>query len=65
MTRNQAREAIRIAGYHGDSSSFVRLHTENRISRANADEAWSIGQKQRASGMRCTCHECAKAGAAA
>ena len=57
----RVRAAIRIAGFHGDSRSYVRLYTENRIKRAEADEAWSQGQRQRAGGMRCSCHECARA----
>ncbi len=49
---------IRIAGYHGDHREFARLFTENRISKASADAAWSKGRDQQSAGMPCHCIKC-------
>ncbi|WP_294637406.1 hypothetical protein [uncultured Aquabacterium sp.] len=41
--------------------TFLRLYTENRISKRVADEAYRAGTKQKLAGMRCMCHQCTKA----
>ncbi len=58
MKRTDALAWIRIAGYHNDQKSFVRLYVENRVSRKSADEAWAKGVKAKESGMGCACHQC-------
>jgi hypothetical protein len=49
---------MRIAGYHGDHREFARLFIENRISKTAANEAFSLGLKQRKAGMPCHCIKC-------
>lgn len=58
MKRKDALAWIRIAGYHNDVGSFVRLYVENRVSRAAADEAWAVGKRQKANGVLCSCQAC-------
>ena len=58
MKRDDALAWIRIAGYHNDQKSFVRLYVENRVSRKAADEAWAKGVKAKEGGMGCACHQC-------
>lgn len=58
MKRKDAINHIRIAGYHQDSASFVRLYVENRVSRQVANEAYANGVKQREAGIKCNCYEC-------
>lgn len=60
MKRKDALAALRIAGYHDDERTWVRVFVESRISQAVAKDAWAAGQQQRAAGLRCTCHECCK-----
>lgn len=49
---------IRVAVYHGDQKTAVRLYTENRISRAAFNSQWALGAKQKADGMPCACPAC-------
>ena len=59
MTRAQAINHIRIAGYHDDRARYARLYVENRISRTAAAQAFSDGRSLRAKGVRCGCNICA------
>ncbi|AWI53193.1 hypothetical protein DEH84_06930 [Aquabacterium olei] len=61
MSRADVLDWMRIAGYHADMRTFLRLYTENRISKRVADEAYRTGTRQKLAGMRCMCHECTKA----
>ena len=63
--REQILVNLRVAGYHGDSFTFVRLYVENRISRPVADAAYRAGAAQKAGGMRCSCYACGKAAGSA
>lgn len=58
MNRKSAIANIRIAGYHNDHRSMVRIYTEHRISLAVAREAFELGEKQKAGGMKCGCPDC-------
>jgi hypothetical protein len=58
MTRNSAISYLRIAGYHDDIKSFVRLYVENKISKSVADRAYNEGKKQRVNGVPCKCYQC-------
>lgn len=58
--RDHALASMRIAGYHNDQRTRVRLICEHRISRKAFDEAWATGVKQKAGGMRCSCYQCNK-----
>jgi len=60
MNRKMAFEYIKISGYHGNSD-WVRIYSENRISRARADEAYRVGQKAKINGQKCNCWECKEA----
>lgn len=52
---------MRIAGYHDDRKAFTRPLAESGINRTVADAAFYRGQKQRASGMGCSCPACKRA----
>lgn len=58
MKRQDALSFIRIAGYHGDQRTFMRLYTENRVNLDAAREAFAKGAAQKLGGMTCACHEC-------
>jgi len=58
MKREILIELLRIAGYHRDTKTFVRLYVENRISRTKATEEFNRGHELRLRGVRCTCREC-------
>jgi len=58
MKRSDVLAHLRIAGYHDDTRSFVRLYTENRVSLAVANAEWRRGGKMKAAGVPCTCREC-------
>lgn len=57
--REQALALLRVAGYHGDQRAWMRAYTERRISYAVARKIWAEGQRARASGVKCTCVDCA------
>ena len=58
--RETALAYIRIAGYHEDQKSFVRLYVENRISYQVAIASYRLGYQQKQNGMKCVCFECKK-----
>ena len=60
MKRADLLVLLRVAGYHNDQRSRVRLMVENRISREAAEKAWATGIEQKRQGMKCACHECTK-----
>lgn len=64
MKRAQAIDLIKVAGYHGDQKSFVRLYVENRIGLPVARRAFSAGAEAMKSGAKCSCFECAAKGGA-
>lgn len=55
-------EHARVAGYHGDSRTFLRLLVEERINDQTMHEAWDQGQRLRVAGARCDCRDCGEAG---
>jgi hypothetical protein len=59
--REVALTKLRVAGYHTDSASFVRLYVEERVSYAVAKEQFRIGSEMRNAGTRCDCFECKRA----
>lgn len=57
--RDQLLAIIRVAGYHNDSRTAIRVHVENRsIGRAAYLAAWGEGMAQRERGMPCACPQC-------
>jgi hypothetical protein len=56
--REVALTKIRVAGYHEDRATFTRTYIEERVSYQVAKNAYADGQRFRASGVRCTCHDC-------
>lgn len=56
--REQVLGAMRVAGYHSDDRTFLRLYTENRISYAAAMDARADGARAKVRGVPCTCREC-------
>lgn len=63
MKRTDLLALLRVAGYHNDQRSRVRLMVENRISREAADKAWATGIEQKKNGMKCSCPDCSKVAA--
>jgi hypothetical protein len=61
MNRAQALVGIRVAGYHEDQRTFMRLYTENRISYAKATEEFRRGQAMKKGGVPCGCPSCKRA----
>ena len=61
MTRRQAINHLRVAGYHRDMRAFTRLYVENRVSIQAAREAYAEGERMRDGGMRCDCYDCKQA----
>lgn len=61
MTRQQAINHLRVAGYHADMRSFTRLYVENRVSIKAAREAYAEGERMRDNGVLCTCSDCKQA----
>ena len=59
MTRKAALDLAKVAGYHRDTRRFTRLIVEARVNRAAMNEAWAMGERTRAAGVKCTCIECA------
>lgn len=47
MTRFQALEHIRIAGFHHDNATAMRVYVENRVSYEAYRHAWDTGRRQR------------------
>lgn len=60
MKRQDVLDHIRIAGYHEDQKTYIRLYTENRVSAGDAAWAYERGIMQKRSGMKCACHLCKK-----
>lgn len=58
MTRRQAINHLRVAGYHADMASFTRLYVENRVSIQAARAAYAEGERMRDNGVQCTCFDC-------
>lgn len=58
MKRKAVIAALRVAGYHADTTAWVRLYVENRISKAVADEAWASGREAKKNGVKCDCNQC-------
>lgn len=58
MTRKDALGWIRIAGYHGDDKSMVRLYVENRISYQVAIAEFRRGAAAKKAGVPCACRDC-------
>lgn len=63
MKRKDAIAHIKVAGYHGDTKTAMRIYTEHRISFKTYTEAFARGRELKAEGMPCTCTDCAKAAA--
>lgn len=58
--RASALVTCRVAGYHGDTRTFVRTYIENRISYGNAQKEWCKGERMKAEGIVCDCFTCKK-----
>jgi hypothetical protein len=64
MDRKSALVALRVAGYHEDMATWVRVYVENRVSRTAADAEWSRGKAMKAAGVGCSCPDCKRQAAA-
>jgi hypothetical protein len=58
MKRADAIALIRLAGYHQDSCTALRIYIENRINFATYKQAWREGNAARESGVKCSCYKC-------
>ena len=59
MKRQDALNAIRFAGYHGDSAAGARIYIESRVSYTVYLATYRRGQQARRDGRPCGCGECA------
>lgn len=63
MKRKDALAHIRIAGYHNDQRTALRIYVEHRsVSKTAHDEAWLAGIKAKNAGMPCGCIHCTPTG---
>ena len=52
MTKRQMNlDKARVYGYKNDKESFTRLWVESKIKLSLLNEMWSLGQRQKASGV--------------
>ncbi len=58
MKRSQILGAIKVAAYHNDERTALRLYVENRVSYEAFKVAMREGRQAKAAGMKCTCYEC-------
>lgn len=58
MTRKDALAHIKVAGYHNDQRTAMRIYTENRVSFESYREAFARGVELKQQGMACTCYQC-------
>jgi len=58
VKRTDALIACRVAGYHEDRRTFVRIYSENRIRYRVAQAEYERGQSMRESGVPCHCFVC-------
>lgn len=58
MKRADAVALIKVAGYHGDGKTAMRIYIENRVSHKAYSEAFARGEQLKREGMPCTCREC-------
>lgn len=58
MNRQTALNLLRVAGYHSDRKTFVRVYVENRVSLQATNQAYDTGANQKKAGMPCGCIDC-------
>lgn len=58
MSRKHVLTWLKVAGYHNDQASFVRLYVENRVSVSVARQAFSDGARAKQAGVKCSCRDC-------
>lgn len=58
MKRKDAIAWLRVAGYHNDERTGLRIYTESRLSYHAYREAWNEGARAKNNGMKCYCAEC-------
>lgn len=58
MTRAQAVNHMRIAGYHNDMVALSILHAGSTISKKLAKRSFRDGLEMRKRGVRCGCKTC-------
>lgn len=49
---------LKVAGYHGDSQSFLRITAESKMPYSDAGLAFEQGRAMREQGFQCHCHNC-------
>lgn len=58
--RERTLGLMRVAGYHDDQKTFLRLLVENRIAAPHCWAAFREGARLKVAGMPCTCYHCKK-----
>jgi hypothetical protein len=58
MTRKEALNAIRAAGYHDNIRHYLHILDDSKIDKPTADKAWNEGRNANMKGMPCTCMQC-------
>ena len=62
VKRKDVLAAIRVAGYHGDKESGIRLFLKNRVSLEVYSREFDAGAAMRQSGVPCNCVICRRVG---
>jgi hypothetical protein len=58
MSRKEALNSARIAGYHDNIREYARVLVESNVGRNSAEIAWFEGQKSKQRGDVCRCGVC-------
>jgi hypothetical protein len=59
MTKRETAIVLaKVAGYHNDTTRFIRLIVESRVNRQVMNDAWITGQTLKDAGMPCCCIDC-------
>jgi hypothetical protein len=56
--RSLVLDAIKMAGYHEDHRTAMRLYVEQPVSWKAYRDAWEKGRLAKLAGIRCTCPDC-------
>lgn len=63
--RQRALDAIKVAAYHNDDRTLIRIYVESPVSRAAMEAAREAGVQAYLAGTPCTCIDCTRSAAAA
>ena len=58
--REMLLNAIKAAGYHGDTRRATQLLADNPVSHMAYNIAWQAGEAAKRAGQPCSCYQCQK-----